>query len=149
MIFGNTKQFDAFAFLDEKLKKCLLYATTQDLHTAKPGRYEIDGESIYMNLEEFTTMSAEGRDYEAHRRYLDLFYVVEGAEQVDFNFIENMKQIDYDAQKDRASFEGESAGSVILRAGDFLICYPNDAHRPAVCVGEPRKIKKAVFKVRI
>ena len=39
--------------------------------------------------------------------------------------------------------------SVILREGDFLICYPSDGHRTAVQVGEPETIKKAIFKVKI
>lgn len=149
MIFGNLKQREELTFLEEKIKSCLAYAADHKLQDMEPGRYEIDGTRIYMNLEEFTTLSAEGRDFEAHKRYLDIFYIVDGAEQVDFNFIENMNQIYYDSEKDRASLEGDSAGSVVLRTGDFLVCYPHDAHRPAIFVGEPQKIRKAVFKVMI
>ena len=43
--------------------------------------------------------------------------------------------------------EGEKNASVVLREGDFLVCYPSDGHRTAVQVEEPETIKKAIFKV--
>ena len=45
--------------------------------------------------------------------------------------------------------DGAPNSHVVLRPGDFLICYPEDGHRTAVAVNEPEKIKKAIFKVRI
>ena len=37
-----------------------------------------------------------------------------------------------------------------METGDFLVCYPEDAHRTAVAVdGKPETVKKAIFKVRI
>lgn len=45
--------------------------------------------------------------------------------------------------------EGDPNSHVILNAGDFLLCYPTDAHRTAVQVGAPAAIKKAIFKIRI
>ena len=46
-------------------------------------------------------------------------------------------------------WEGEANSHVVLRPGDFLICYPNDGHRTAVAVDGPEKIRKAIFKVGI
>ena len=45
--------------------------------------------------------------------------------------------------------EGEKNSQVILTEGDFLLCYPKDAHRTAVQVKEPVMIKKAIFKIKI
>ena len=68
---------------------------------------------------------------------------------IDLNFVHNMEVKDYVPQDDFLPMEGVKNGSVILRKGDFLICYSNDAHRTAVAVEESEKIKKAIFKVRI
>ena len=38
---------------------------------------------------------------------------------------------------------------VTLKSGDFLICYPEDAHMTAVKVKDEKVIKKAIFKVII
>ena len=56
---------------------------------------------------------------------------------------------DYVQEDDFLPMEGKKNGSVVLREGDFLICYPGDAHRTAVAVEGSKKIKKAIFKVRI
>lgn len=149
MILGNISQFSDFSFLDEKIKACLAYITEHDLKALAPGRYELDGNRMYMNLEEFKTLPAKNRSYEAHQKYLDIFYIVDGMELVDVNFLDQMTQEDYNSECDRATLTGESACSAILKTGDFLICYPQDAHRPATAVGEPQIIKKAVFKVLI
>ena len=45
--------------------------------------------------------------------------------------------------------EGEKNSSVVLNNGDFLICYPADAHRTAVSIDQPKAIKKAIFKIKI
>ena len=45
--------------------------------------------------------------------------------------------------------DGDKNGSVILKPGDFLVCYPSDAHRTAIAADKPEKIKKAIFKVKI
>ena len=45
--------------------------------------------------------------------------------------------------------EGSSQASVILKPGDFLICYPEDGHRTGVIANEVSTLKKGIFKVKI
>ena len=75
--------------------------------------------------------------------------MLNGQEQIDLNFIENMEQKEYVEKDDFLPMDGEPNSHAVLRAGDFLICYPEDGHRTAVAVNESEKIKKAIFKVRI
>lgn len=75
--------------------------------------------------------------------------MLQGQEQIDVNFIKNMQLKEYVKEDDFLPMEGEKCGGLILRPGDFLICYPNDAHRTAVAVEEPENVKKAIFKVKI
>lgn len=94
-------------------------------------------------------IGAEERFWEAHKNYLDVHLMLHGTEQIDLNFIHNMKLKEFVQKDDFLPMNGEKNSSVILRNGDFLICYPSDGHRTAVAVGESQKIKKAIFKVRI
>lgn len=149
MIFGNDKQLKDFAFLDQKILACFEYAQTHDLMAMTPGFHEINGNVFYVNLCEYTTTRAEDRFWEAHRDYLDIHYMVDGAEQIDLCFIENMQQGEYVPAQDFLPMEGEPNGHVVLEKGDFLVCYPHDGHRTAIQVGEPMKIRKAIFKVQI
>lgn len=147
MIFGNIQNMREYSFLDTGLLECFAYARTHNLAELEPGSYEIDGKRLFVNIVEYTTTTPENRIWEAHRKYLDLHLMLNGTEQIDLNFISNMEQKDYVANDDFLPLEGEKNSSVILKSGDFLICYPNDGHRTAVAVETPEKVKKAIFKL--
>lgn len=149
MIFGNINNKNELSFLGSSLLMCLDYADTHDLLSLETGRHEIDGDRLFVNIVSYTTTRPEDRFWEAHRSYLDLHLMLRGTEQIDLNFIQNMVQKDFVEQDDFLPLEGEKNSSVILRPGDFLVCYPSDGHRTAVAPETPETIKKAIFKIRI
>ena len=149
MIFGNIDHLEEFPFLEEQIKECCEYAKSNDLASYEKGSHEIDGERLFVNIVEYTTTAAEERFWEAHKNYLDVHVMIHGTEQIDLNFIQNMNVKEFVEKDDFLPMEGDKNSSVILRDGDFLICYPSDGHRTAVAVDGPEKIKKAIFKVRI
>lgn len=149
MIFGNINQKAAYGFLPEALKECFEYAGTHALAVCEKGSHPIDGERLFVNIVEYETTTPENRFWEAHRKYLDVHLLLDGQEQIDLNFIENMEQKEFVDKDDFLPMEGPANSHVILRPGDFLICYPEDGHRTAVAVDGPESIKKAIFKVLI
>lgn len=149
MIFGSVKNLDQFSFLKNSIKECFAYANTHDLKSFRPGCHEIDGERFFVNIVEYETTDAENRFWEAHKKYLDIHYMICGDEQIDLNFIQNMDLKEYVEKDDFLPMDGDKNANVILHDGDFLVCYPCDAHRTAVAVDKPEKIKKAIFKVQI
>lgn len=149
MIFGTIEKLDEYSFLEPAVRECFEYAKKHELLSYEPGRYIIDGERLFVNLVEYTTTQPEERFWEAHKYYLDVHLMLDGEEQIDLNFIQNMEQKLFVEKDDFLPMEGEKNSSVILRKGDFLICYPVDGHRTAVMVEGPETIKKAIFKVRI
>ncbi|MBS7225248.1 MAG: YhcH/YjgK/YiaL family protein [Clostridiaceae bacterium] len=149
MIFGNLKALHEYPFLEKQILECFVYAQAHDLKSLEKGSHPIDGDRLFVNIVEYTTTTPENRFWEAHRAYLDVHLMLDGTEQIDLNFIQNMAQKEYVPGDDFLPMDGEKNGSVILRAGDFLICYPSDGHRTAVAIDTPQPIKKAIFKVRI
>lgn len=149
MIFGNIHNIREYSFLGSQLRECFGYAKSHDLISFEKGSYGIDGERMFVNIVEYTTTTPENRFWEAHKRYLDVHLMLRGTEQIDLNFIQNMELKEFVEQDDFLPMEGEKNASVILREGDFLICYPSDGHRTAVAADGPEEIKKAIFKVRI
>lgn len=149
MIFGNINHLEEFGFLEESVKRCFAYLKSHDLLSCEKGTYKIDGDKLFVNVVEYTTMEAENRFWEAHRDYLDVHVMLKGQEQIDINFIQNMELKEYVKKDDFLPMEGKKNGSVVLREGDFLVCYPSDGHRTAVKVEEAETIKKAIFKVVI
>ena len=135
--------------LEEQVLMCLKWAKEHDLTGLSAGRHEIDGERLFVNIVEYRTTTAQERFWEAHREYLDVHLMLEGTERIDLNFIQNMDVKEYAAKDDFLSMDGEKNASVILKPGDFLVCYPTDAHRTAVAADKQENIKKAIFKVKI
>lgn len=149
MVFGNVRDLKDFGFLTENVRKCFDYARNHDLLSYETGSHPIDGDELFVNIVEYETTTPENRFWEAHRQYLDLHFMLRGPEQIDVNFIDNMAQKEFVEKDDFLPLEGEPNSHVVLNAGDFLLCYPADAHRTAVQVGSPAVIKKAIFKIRI
>ena len=131
------------------IKKCFEYAASNNLLDFEKGSYKIDGNNLFVNIVEYETIDVENRFWEAHKNYLDLHLMLDGKEQIDVNFIGNMEEKEFVEKDDFLPLEGDKNGHVILEKDDFLICYPNDAHRTAVKVNNPKKIKKAIFKIII
>lgn len=149
MVFGNIQDLKDFSWLEPQVLKCFDYAKANDLISYEKGSHPIEGEDLFVNIVEYETTTPENRFWEAHRQYLDLHFMLRGPEQIDVNFIQNMEQKEFVEKDDFLPLEGEPNSHVVLNAGDFLLCYPADAHRTAVQVGAPATIKKAIFKIRI
>lgn len=149
MIFGNSNQIETYDFLPECLQECIKYAKSHDLLSYEKGSYPIDGERLFVNIVEYDTTAPENRFWEAHKYYLDVHYMLDGQEQIDLNFIQNMDQKEFVDADDFLPMDGRPNCHVVLTKDDFLICYPDDGHRTAVQVEKPERIKKAIFKVRI
>ena len=149
MIYGNIKNKEEFSYLPEKLKACFDYISKNDLKSFEKGCYEINGKDLFVNIVEYETTTEDKRFWESHKYYLDLHFILENEEIININFIDNMKQKTFVEEEDFFPLEGNKKSSIVLQEGDFLILYPNDAHMTAVKVNESKKIKKAIFKVKI
>ncbi len=149
MIFGNIQNLREYLCMEDGIFECFNYAKENNLSAYDRGCHEIDAKRIFVNIVEYETVKPEDRFWEAHREYLDVHLMLEGTERIDLNFIQNMDVKEYAAKDDFLSMDGEKNGSVILKPGDFLVCYPTDAHRTAVAADKQENIKKAIFKVKI
>lgn len=149
MIFGNIHNTGEYAFLPENVQKCFAYACEHNLLSYGKGSHEIEGKELFFNRTEYMTTEPEARFWEAHREYLDVHLILSGTERIDVNFTGNLAAGRYVEQDDFLPLEGEKNASLVLRPGDFLICYPSDGHMTGVQAGKPELVKKVIFKVKI
>ena len=149
MIFGNIENLNEYTYLDENIKKCFEYAKNNDLLSYDKGCHKIDGDNLFVNIVEYETTEKEDRFWEAHRKYIDVHLMLDGTEKIALNHIDNLEQKEYEEEGDFLPLNGEESAVVTLEKGDFLICYPEDAHMTAIKVDESKDIKKAIFKVKI
>lgn len=154
MIADSLRNKNLYKGISSELALALDYL--QNLHTSDfiVQTIEIDGRRIYAMYQSYTTESAEGRQYEAHRRYIDIQYILEGEEVILAADLAGMTaQSDYNDEKDIQWFmPGTDAGSacaIHLRAGQFGVFFPQDAHMPKLAAGSPGQVKKVVVKVAV
>ena len=134
----------------ERWDKAFSFLSKQNLASLDPGRYELDGKNLFVNVDEYVTRNEEDTKYEAHKKYADIQYLVTGEERIGVIPFENTTITDpYNSEID-ASFSVASSDNFRLATPDrFFIFFPDDAHRPCVKSGEKQKVRKVVVKVRI
>ena len=149
MIYGNIYHERTYAFLPPRMQEALAFARSHDLAALPKGRNEIAGDALYVNIAHYTTGERSGKIWEAHRAYIDIHVLVAGTERIDVSPMERMEMGAYEDERDFIPAEGDVSASVILRPGDFLICFPVDVHRSGVRVDAPAPLKKGIFKIRV
>jgi YhcH/YjgK/YiaL family protein len=118
------------------------------LHTYENGRIDIDGDNVYAIVNSYDTKPAADCGWEAHRRYADIHYSVQGAERIGYCHISGMtlKQ-EHNEEKDYALYTG-SGDWLRVAEGMFCILLPEDVHAPGAMVADqPQLLKKVVMKV--
>ena len=57
---------------------------------------------------------------------------------------------DYDGEKDVMFLkDSDACDELLLRSGEFMIFYPQDAHKPAMAYEGKKIVQKLVFKVKM
>ncbi|MCL6573821.1 MAG: YhcH/YjgK/YiaL family protein, partial [Bacillus sp. (in: Bacteria)] len=113
------------------------------------GRHEIDGD-LFFFLNEYETKEAENCFWEAHQKYLDLHFILEGKENIAVDHIERqLVKEEYDEKKDATFFEGDVHFVVTMNPGDVMICFPEDSHMAGIIAEETQKVRKIVLKVKL
>ena len=137
------------AHLPPQVRQALEYLRTTDMSAAALGRHEIDGDRLFALVQEYETRLPGDCVWEAHRRYIDVQYVVRGAERMGHASIADMvARVAYDDQKDVELFE-PGKRFVTVSAGMFAIFGPDDVHSPGNAVGDPQPVRKVVIKAAI
>ena len=137
--------------MEQKLARALEIIEDLDWETVECGRYDVDDELYYM-VQEYETKYPDQARYEAHEKYVDIQYIVKGVERMEFAETSKLKVTEkYNPEKDVKFLEEPKViDASIVEAGDYRIFYPEDAHRPGLCVNNtPSKVKKILAKILI
>ena len=150
MIFDRLNNSDKYEALNDKFKKAFDFLKTQDLKKLKDGKYLIDDENIFANVQTLITKDEAEKKWEAHRKYIDIQYVIRGKEKMGYGMFEDFKSsIPYDDKKDIEFLEGNTFNFINVNQGDFVVFYPQDVHSPMLKVEKNEEIKKVIIKIAI
>ncbi len=152
--------------IKDNIRNYKLYATTHPeflrafriiLQTPKDepgGATEFDG--IKRMVQSYTTRPASEKRMEAHEKYIDIQYVESGEEKFFFGDKSQFKVTEpYNAEKDvefydSADFEKSATAEVsMLRAGEFAVFFPDDAHKPSLHTTGEHNVRKILLKIPV
>jgi biofilm protein TabA len=129
-------------------EKAFTFLGRSDLAELPAGTYKIDDDRIFCMISKGPGKTRAEAKLEAHRKYIDIQYIITGKEQMGYKPTDKCKLtlISYDPDRDIMFFNDKPDSWTTVRAGSFAIFFPKDAHAPMVSKGE---IHKAVIKVAV
>jgi biofilm protein TabA len=129
--------------------KAFAYFRDTNLDQLTPGKYPVDGENVTAAVTENPTKEFDKTNWESHRKYIDMQYVVQGAEKIGVVSMDKATVTKpYDEARDVTNYSAE--GKLYeARPGTIYIFFPQDVHRPNIKVDGIEKDKKLVLKVRV
>ena len=152
MIYSNISLPRSKSIYSPAIMKVLDFLATADFSTMEPGRHPIDGNDIFILLNTSTTSPSHERRAEAHKKYIDIQFMIEGVEDIGFACLSKDITVDEDLldEKDIIFYSDvKNESFVTLRAGDFAILFPEDIHRPLCKKDGCDTVRKVVGKVAV
>jgi biofilm protein TabA len=131
----------AFKFLEEKAYM------NQPL-----GRQDVEGDRVYVLNQKYVTTPAESKEgFEAHRKYIDIQYVVIGEEVIEWSPIEGLEVTsEYNDEKDYSLYKRTEKSTLVkMYPGYFIVLFPDDGHMACCQLDDPCDVRKVVLKVRV
>ena len=122
-----------------------------DLSKLEIKRYDIDGDNVYAVVSDYISKNEEDAKFEAHQKYIDIQYVIEGVEQMGISPLSMKKEVltRYDPAREVEFMTVSQARFYKATTDNFFIFFPSDIHRPGVKVGENSQVRKIVVKVKV
>lgn len=148
IIINKLQHAERYFNMHPAFKKAFAFLRQDDLAELPADRYEIDGDRLFCMISKGPGRSRAEAKLEAHRKYIDIQYVIAGTDEMGWKPTADCKVIDieYDADKDIMFFNDPPYSWTQVPAGSFVIFFPQDAHAPLVSGGE---IHKAVLKIAV
>lgn len=132
--------------------RALAWLGEHDVRAMTPGKHPIEGDDMYVMVQDVTTRPLEGSMLGAHYKYIDLMYWPEAGERIGVARLRGGETAAEDHPEDdyRLLPAAENENFLHTAPGDFCVLFPADAHRPALHPdGEPVSFRKAVVKIAL
>jgi len=147
MIMDQMERAARYYGVHAGIERALRYLMETDLEALEPGRYAIDGEWMIVIVERYQSKPREQGRWEAHRRYIDVQYVLAGIEVMGYAPVDELQETEaYDAARDITRFSG-NGDWLTVPAGTFVVFFPGDGHMPGLATDEPATVRKVVVKI--
>lgn len=127
----SSRRVDAKAFAvryhqnKDRWDKAFTFLKEADLSLFEVGIHELDGKNVFAIVSEYDSKNPEDAQYEAHKNYTDIQYVVSGTEYIGLTDLSSTSvKTPYDEEKDIAFYHVEGGKNLLAKPGVFLSFSP-------------------------
>lgn len=147
MIIDTLDNLAKYVAINPLFKDVVEFIENDDLERMEPGKYEIKGKDLYLNIAVAKGKAPDEAVIETHRNMIDIQIPLDGPETYGYTPLSDLPEAQYNAEKDITKYPDLMAESFIdCQPGMFAIFFPQDGHAP--CISMFPEIKKAIFKVK-
>lgn len=149
MIVANITDRAHYYALHPKMKQLFDFVLSHNLADMPTGRVDIDGDRLFVNIDESDMRPKEERPLEIHRRYIDVQIPLTASETVGWKPLADITTpsvAPFNTHHDIAFFAEPAQAYIGVHPGQFYVMLPEDAHAPIIGSG---KIKKLIGKLLV
>jgi YhcH/YjgK/YiaL family protein len=149
MILDKIENAGLYKAINPLLAEGLKFLIENDFSQIEAGKFFLKDQLLYAMINDYETKPSNQCKLEAHRKYIDIQFMVTGEEQIGITSLKNQKASEeYNSEKDVVFFEDE-VSLFALAEGHFAIFFPDDLHQPCIMKHEVSQVRKVVVKVAV
>lgn len=147
MILDTLDRLECYGYISPMMDKVLDFFRKTDLATLKPGRIDLQGDDLFVNVNRQDAQTRDEAPIEAHQGYIDIQVPISSDEEMGFISAPFMPAPSkaYNADRDVAFYPGLCDTYLNVRKGMFVVFFPGEGHAPAITRDG---ILKLIVKIR-
>lgn len=147
MIIDTLDNLAKYETVNPLFKQVADFISQHSLETLEPGKYAIDGQNLFVNIQTAKGRTPDEAVIETHRKMIDIQIPLDGPETYGYTPLSHLPEAPYNEEKDITKYADLIAESYVdCQPGMFAVFFPQDGHAP--CITLAPEIKKAIFKVK-
>ncbi|HFI0976966.1 TPA: YhcH/YjgK/YiaL family protein [Streptococcus suis] len=149
MIYDRIEHVRHYKGLHPNLDLAIAVLEKGDFREQELGKYEVAGQVVYYFLQENTLSEEFKEEFEYHRSYADIHFVISGQEQISYGCRLVGEDTGFDQAGDIGFVPSEKRMDCLLDGNYFVIFLPGEVHQPNQWAGATKTVRKCVFKVLV
>ena len=147
MIIDKLENLKNYASVNPLFPKVVEFLQHNDLNALEPGKHEIQGKDLFVNIQMAKGRTPADAVIETHDRMIDIQIPLSDTETFGYTQRDRLPKAEYNVEKDITKIPDLPADSYITcQPGMMVIFFPQDGHAP--CIAGVPELKKAIFKVK-
>lgn len=147
MIYDKIENAKKYQGISKWLDVAIDFIEKTDLQILPEGRTEIAEDKVFANVMCAEAQEAETKEFEIHRKYMDIQIDLEGTEMIQTGMESEHDFANFNEETDFGTVPCKAQVSCIMGAGKFIVCMAGEPHKPGIAVGKERHLRKCVIKV--